>query len=217
MINFETLMYRFLLFSYLVFFSKVGASQVVLQNLRSSKPDIVVFKVELKDYQRSLNATRKAASSSELIEQKSLDDYCQERCLRMIDLLSENTEKTHENFPRIFTTEGHNGAKISENTVYLRESLPELKPEQLKSLNSQSALKWVQTGVTERYILCDKLNQKYNQSPGHLKNRTQPVATQFGECTVAVFYSVKNPKYVSGNGQPEVMVYKLILNYESFQ
>lgn len=217
LIKFGTFMSRFLLFFFLVFFSHVGNSQISLQSLRSSEPVIVVFKVELKDYQRSLNTTRKLANSGELVEKKSLDDYCQDRCLRMMDFLSTNTDKTHESFPRIFTSEGHNGAKVSENTVYLRESLPNLKPEDLKTLNPQSALKWVQTGVTERYVLCDKLNQKYNQSPAHLKNRTQTVATQYGECTIAIFYVVKNTKYVPGNGQPEEMVYKLILNYEAFE
>ncbi len=216
MIKFEIFMLRIvLILSYLLVLNS-GNSQVALQNLRSSQPEIVVFKVELKDYQRLLNTTRKSANSGELLEKKSLDDYCQDRCLRMLGFLTTNTEKTHESFSRIFTTEGHNGAKISENTVYLRESLPELKPEQLKTLNPQSALKWVQTGVSERYVLSDKLNQKYNQSPGHLKNRTQPNATQYGECTVAIFYVVKNTKYAPGNGQPEEMVYKLILNYEAF-
>lgn len=217
MIKFEIFMLRFTFFiSYLILVNS-GTSQVALQNLRSSKPELIVFKVELKDYQRSLNTTRKAANANELLEKKSLDDYCQDRCLRMMDILSANTDKTHENFPRIFTSEGHNGAKVSENTVYLRESLPDLKPDQLKTLNPQSALKWVQTGVTERYVLCDKLNQKYNQSPAHLKNRTQTVASQYGECTVAIFYVVKNTKYAPGNGQPEEMVYKLILNYEAFE
>lgn len=217
MIKFESLMLRFIFFVSILSLLNSGNSQVALQSLRSSKPDIVVFKVELKDYQRSLNTIRKSANSSELVEKKSLDDYCQDRCLRMMDFFSANTEKTHESFPRIFTSEGHNGAKVSENTVYLRESLPDLKPDQLKTLNPQSALKWVQTGVTERYVLCDKLNQKYNQSPGHLKNRTQSIATQYGECTVAIFYVVKNTKYAPGNGQPEEMVYKLILNYEAFE
>jgi uncharacterized protein YkwD len=192
-------------------------SQVSLQPLRSSKPEIIVFKTELKDYQRVLNVTRKSAGVAELQEKKALDDYCMERCMRMVEMFASNTEKTHTDFPRVFSVEGHNGAKISENTVYLRESLPDLKPDQLTLLNPQTALKWVSTGVTEKYVLSDKLNQKYNNSPGHLKNRTQSVASKYGECTIAVFYVVKNPKFAPGNGQPEEMVYKLILNYEAFE
>lgn len=205
-----------LFLSFLFSFSQL-ISQVILQPLRASKPEIIVFKTELRDYQRVLNVTRKSAGVVELEEKKGLDDYCMERCMRMVEMIVANTEKTHADFPRVFTAEGHNGAKISENTVYLRESLPELKPDQIKTLNPQTAIKWVSTGVTERYVLSDKLNQKYNNSPGHLKNRTQSVATKYGECTVAVFYVVKNAKFAPGNGQPEEMVYKLILNYEAFE
>ena len=98
MTKFEISMLRIaLLLSYLLILDQ-GNSQVALQNLRSSQPDIVVFKVELKDYQRSLNTTRKSANSGELLEKKSLDDYCQDRCLRMLGFLTTNTEKTHESF-----------------------------------------------------------------------------------------------------------------------
>jgi hypothetical protein len=159
------------------------------QDIQLAKEKFSGTEVEPKGYEILLNQTRDSAGAGSLVRKEDLDKYCYERCMRLAKIFMADPENYYISFHQggssIFHKEAHQGLVKSENADNLFSG---------KIIDS-----------------ADGINNRYNKSLGHYKNRVNPKWKSYGACTIVISYK---PSDISSEVR---LPGKFIISYEAFE
>ena len=148
-----------------------------------------VNRIELSQYEILLNQTRESAGVGNLVRKAELDKYCYERCIRLAKIFLEDPENYYISFDQggssIFHKEAHEDRGKMENADNLFNG---------KIIYSANGI-----------------NNRYNKSPGHYRNRVNPKWKNYGSCTIVISYK---PSALSSEVR---LPGKFIISYEAFE
>ena len=181
-----------LIFS-LVFFAiasvSFGQNIKLNRNLFPGSKIDSVNRVELSGYEILLNQTRDSAGVVNLVRKAELDKYCYERCIRLAKIFLEDPANYYLSF-------GQGGSSI-----FYKEAHKDF----VKYENADNLF----TGKIS--YSADGINNRYNKSPGHHRNRVNPKWKSYGTCTIVISYK---PSDISSNVR---LPGKFIISYEAFE
>jgi hypothetical protein len=159
------------------------------QDIQLAKEKFSVTEVEPRGYEILLNQTRDSVGAGSLVRKDGLDKYCYERCTRLAKIFMADPENYYISFHQgessIFHKEAHKGLVKSENADNLFSG---------KMIDS-----------------ADGINNRYNKSLGHYKNRVNPEWKSYGACTIVISYK---PRDISSEVS---LPGKFIISYEAFE
>jgi len=184
-------MKRFIFF--LVFFAiasfSFGQNIKLSRNLFPGAKIDSVNRIELSQYEILLNQTRESAGVGNLVRKTELDKYCYERCIRLAKIFLEDPANYYLSFDQ-------GGSSTFHNEAHEKRGKMENADNVFTGRISYSA---------------GGINNRYNKSLGHYKNRVNPEWKSYGVCTIVISY---NPDYLS----PGVRIPgKFIISYEAFE
>ena len=184
-------MKRFIFF--LVFFAiasfSFGQNIKLSRNLFPGAKIDSVNRIELSQYEILLNQTRESAGVGNLVRKAELDKYCYERCIRLAKIFLEDPANYYLSFDQ-------GGSSTFHNEAHEKRGKMENADNVFTGRISYSA---------------GGINNRYNKSLGHYKNRVNPEWKSYGVCTIVISY---NPDYLS----PGVRIPgKFIISYEAFE
>ena len=194
-------------------------AQVKATKINDTIPFYALFKLEIPNYDSALQATRKAVNVNGLVRDKGLDSIAYLRCLRMAKILVKSNDLLKD-----FSIQAH-----KENLTYENTSFGEARGiwkeaiDTLSGKNLISILHRHKTLCNEETDLGLDLNNGYNKSPGHYRNRTNAKYNKYGTCTIVFIFHGKNPHYDEfiKSGRKGVMMEFhariIIINYECFE
>lgn len=149
-----------------------------------------VNRVELSGYGILLNQTRDSAGVVNLVRKAELDKYCYERCIRLAKIFLEDPANYYLSFG-----EGGRSSTFHNEAHEKREKME----------NADNVF----TGRIS--YSAGGINNRYNKSLGHYKNRVNPEWKSYGVCTIVISYK---PSDISS----EVKIPgKFIISYEAFE
>jgi hypothetical protein len=172
--------------------------QINPQSIQIKKEGYSAYKVEVVEYDSLINKTRSQAGVGKLARKSELDAYCYERCIRLMNIFLSNPDAYvldyHEN--NIFhkeAHEGYDGYKLMENAFH-----------------------WLNWNISGAGL---QIDNHYNISPGHKKNRVNPEWKNYGACSIVVDFNAINQYYKPGIDPPsrKYIRRKLLFSYESFE
>ena len=148
-----------------------------------------VNRVELIGYEILLNQTRESAGVGNLVRKAELDKYCYERCIRLAKIFLADPENYYITFDQ------------GENSIFHKEA----HEDRGKMENADNLF----TGKIS--YSADGINNRYNKSPGHYRNRVNPKWKSYGSCTIVISYKP------SAIGSEVRIPGKFIIGYEAFE
>jgi len=164
------------------------------QIVQTKKEGFKAYEVEVADYESLINKTRLEAGAGKLVRKSELDSYCYERCIRLMNIFLSDPEAYvldyHKN--TIFHKEAHAGYKLMEN-----------------------ATEWLNWKVSNLGV---EINDGYNESPGHYKNRVNPEWKAYGTCSIVINFNAINEDYdPSVPTSRKYLPKQLLFSYEAFK
>ena len=175
-----------------------------------------VFEVRVPSHFTEMNQTRKENNVSALKETVELNELALQRGLFSLEEL---------NYFNLDLIDGHKGSQCAENYGYSPE-VAGIPIREFGSLDVDFVKERLDTNYrisqrgpdrTKKAII--KQGKRYNLSPGHFKNRTNPKWTKYGNCFIVTFIPQKNTNYdPNGEGiQRKTIPTMIVIHYELFE
>ncbi len=175
-----------------------------------------VFEVRNPNHFKEMNLTRVDNGVTQLTETEKLNELALERGLYSFEELD---------YFDLKIVDGHRGAQCAENYGYSPE-LAGIPISEFVNIDENFVKSRLDTNYRIPHRGQDRthkalINQgkRYNASPGHFKNRTNPKWTKYGNCFIVTFIPEKNPNYdPNGEGiQRKTIPMMVVIHYEVFQ
>ena len=187
-------MKKFIFLQIFLVIGLVAFGQSNPQIIPIKKDGFEAFKVDVIEYDSLINKTRAQAGVGRLVRNDELDAYCYERCIRLMNVFLSNPDAYVLDFSKgnIFRKEGHADYRKMENAFH-----------------------WLIWKVSNAGL---KIDEGYNGSPGHYKNRVNPKWKNYGTCSIVISFEAINPDYdPSAIMSHKYIKRQLLISYEAFE
>lgn len=181
-------MKKSILFIYFLAISLVSFAQDT--QIATGKTGFTACEIQVDDYDVLLNKTRSNAGVGSLERKEELDAYCYERCIRLLGVVLKDPEAYVLDY-NVFSVEAHKNFTKMEN-----------------------AYNWLGWKVNSPG---QKIDEGYNGSPGHYKNRVNPKWKYYGTCSIVVSFKAINPDYDPNVISQKYIQRQLLISYEVFE
>jgi hypothetical protein len=169
------------------------------QPIPVEKPEHLAYRFEANGYDIEINQVREKAGVDKLNRSAELDSYCFKRCLILLEIFLSSDHSYYDFYGKSLFLNPHAGSLMAENYF-----------QNIKNSFSYGN----DTLEFAKYI-----NGKYNVSPGHYKNRVNPIHKNYGTAMIIIHFKAINPD-LSPHKQKirheRSIPHRLILTYEAF-